>query len=122
MAEKDAEKDAETESQRRVLTDLQAHAAGRIKRLESDLRDLMRARRDGSDDDEHDPEGVPLSSEWSRLTGLLEAARSNARQIDEAVVRLEEGSYGLCVGCGKPIPIERLEVRPFAESCVPCAS
>ena len=117
-----AETGSETDSLKRVLTDLQVHAAERIRRFESDLVDLMRARRDGSDDDEHDPEGVPLSSEWSRLTGLLEAARSNARQIDEAVVRLETGDYGVCVGCGKPIPIERLEVRPFAERCVPCAS
>lgn len=113
---------AETESTKHVLADLQVHANTRVERLESDLAELMRARRDGSDDDEHDPEGVPLSSEWSRLTGLLEAARSDVRQVNEALLRLEAGTYGICVGCGTPIPVERLEVRPFAKRCVPCAS
>ncbi len=105
-----------------MLDALRARAAARIARLEVELRDLMRARRDGSDDDEHDPEGVPLSSEWSRIVGLLEGARAEARQIEDAQQRLSSGSYGVCTSCGEPIPEERLEVRPFAERCVPCAS
>ncbi len=42
-----AETGSETDSLKRVLTDLQVHAAERIRRFESDLVDLMRARRDG---------------------------------------------------------------------------
>ncbi len=81
----------------------------------------MHDRSGVNDDDEHDPEGVPLSGEWSRLQGLAEAARSELAQVDGALARLDDGSYGICTRCGQPIPAARLEVRPFAELCVPCA-
>ncbi len=106
----------------RVLDDEQQRADARVRKFEDELDALTRARRSESDDDEHDPEGVPLSAEWSRITGLLESARSNAAQVEAAKVRLADGSYGVCVGCGQQIPVERLEVRPFADRCVPCAS
>ncbi len=64
---------------------------------------------------------MTLSSEWSRLSGLAEAAQAELRQVDEALMRMDAGTYGICVHCGKPIPPERLEVRPFAEYCVACA-
>ena len=107
---------------RDLLSGLQSRAAARIDRLETELDNLARARRDGSDDDEHDPEGVPLSAEWSRLVGLLQAARSEAAEVDSALIRLEAGSCGICSQCRKAIPVERLEARPFADRCVRCAS
>ncbi|NLB48138.1 MAG: molecular chaperone DnaK [Microbacteriaceae bacterium] len=106
----------------RVLDDEQQRADARVRKFEDELDALTRARRSESDDDEHDPEGVPLSAEWSRITGLLESARSNAAQVEAAKERLADGSYGVCLSCGQPIPVERLEVRPFADRCVPCAS
>jgi len=41
-------------------------------------------------------------------------------EIDAALARLEEGTYGRCVRCGSAIPAERLEFRPFAAGCVTC--
>ncbi len=107
---------------RDILSDLKSRAAARVDKLETELDNLARARRDGSDDDEHDPEGVPLSTEWSRLVGLLQSARSEAAEVESALLRLEAGTYGVCSQCGKTIPVERLEARPFADRCVPCAS
>lgn len=107
---------------RGLLSGLQSRAAARVDKLETELDNHARARRDGSDDDEHDPEGVPLSVEWSRLVGLLQAARLEAAEVDSALLRLEAGSYGVCSQCGRAIPTERLEARPFADRCVPCAS
>lgn len=40
--------------------------------------------------------------------------------IDQALERIENGSYGVCPDCEKPIPIERLEAVPTATRCVPC--
>ncbi len=107
---------------RGILEELIARTRSRVQRIETELAALTSARRSESDDDEHDPEGVPLSAEWSRLSGLLDSAREDARQAEGAARRLEAGEYGICVGCGNPIPVERLEVRPFADRCVPCAS
>jgi len=41
-------------------------------------------------------------------------------EIDAALLRIDDGSYGSCVHCGSPIPTERLVVRPFAAGCVTC--
>lgn len=40
--------------------------------------------------------------------------------IDEAIKRVEDGSYGNCVQCGKPIPKKRLKVLPYTELCINC--
>jgi DnaK suppressor protein len=42
-------------------------------------------------------------------------------RIDTALERLEEGEYGLCVGCGAPIPDARLALDPAVAVCVACA-
>jgi len=43
-------------------------------------------------------------------------------QIDGALERIEDGSYGQCVECGVKIPEARLAAIPYATQCVQCAS
>lgn len=47
---------------------------------------------------------------------------SELRQIDGAMQRLLEGSYGICLSCGVEIPIERLRAQPTATRCIRCQS
>lgn len=108
-------------SSRDQLERMRADAVARAEAAASALAELVHDRRGSNDDDEHDPEGVTLSSEWSRLTALSDAAAEEVRRFDEALARWDAGTYGVCVSCGEPIPVGRLEVRPFAELCVPCA-
>jgi DnaK suppressor protein len=42
--------------------------------------------------------------------------------VDRALAKLEEGTYGICDACGALIPEERLEARPWTARCVRCAS
>ena len=49
------------------------------------------------------------------------AATLTLAEIDLAVLRLQDGSYGLCAGCAVPIPAERLLTVPYARYCVPCS-
>jgi DnaK suppressor protein len=42
------------------------------------------------------------------------------KEIDAAFERLEQGRYGDCQRCTKPIPIERLEILPYVRACVGC--
>ena len=51
---------------------------------------------------------------------LTLAAESALAEIDAALQRLEEGTYGTCERCAKPIPWERLEVLPMTGLCTPC--
>ncbi|MCV2489798.1 TraR/DksA C4-type zinc finger protein [Geodermatophilus sp. YIM 151500] len=41
-------------------------------------------------------------------------------EIDAALDRIADGTYGMCTQCGVEIPLERLEFRPFAAGCVAC--
>lgn len=108
-------------STRELLDGLRSQAEARLAETRAALGDLTRDREGSNDDDEHDPEGVPLSAEWSRLTGLADAAALTLHEIDDALARLDAGTYGVCAECGLPIPAARLEARPFATYCVACA-
>lgn len=50
--------------------------------------------------------------------GLMDSERRILREIDDALVRIEEGTYGICEGTGKPIPKARLKAQPWAKYCV----
>jgi DnaK suppressor protein len=41
-------------------------------------------------------------------------------EIDAALKRIDEGTYGICTNCGEQIPAERLEARPWATLCIDC--
>jgi len=51
---------------------------------------------------------------------LEENAGAIVQEIDAALERIDEGTYGTCVNCGQPIPEERLEAVPYAVLCVTC--
>jgi len=97
-------------------------AAQRLASLEQQLVDLRALRSGESDDDEHDPDGVPLSEEWSRLEGLREAAVRTLAELDAAAGAAARGEVPTCVRCGAVIPAGRLAARPHARTCVACAS
>jgi RNA polymerase-binding protein DksA len=41
-------------------------------------------------------------------------------EIDAALQRIEDGTYGICASCGRAIPRERLEANPWASLCIDC--
>jgi RNA polymerase-binding protein DksA len=51
---------------------------------------------------------------------LEENAEHLLAEIDAALKRIEEGTYGNCTNCGKQIPVERLEALPWATLCIDC--
>ncbi len=54
--------------------------------------------------------------------GLLGSAAGRLDQIDAALERIEDGSYGRCAECETEIPAARLEAIPYATCCVECAA
>ncbi len=104
------------------IAEARAAARSRLASLEQQLVELRALRRGESDDDEHDPDGVPLSEEWSRLEGLREAAVRTLADLDAAADAHASGAAPRCERCGVPIPAERLAARPQARTCVACAS
>jgi len=64
------------------------------------------------------------SSERDRELGLIlgDREREKLHGIDEALLRIEEGEYGICEECEEEIPLGRLKAMPFARHCVRCKS
>jgi len=89
--------------------------------LTSDVSVVQKSRHDSPTDDEHDPEGPTLAFEQSQAAALLRQATSRLDDIDHALSRITVGTYGTCVGCGKPISYARLGARPYASHCIVCA-
>ena len=55
------------------------------------------------------------------LEALEEDARQIVMKIDNALIRIKSGEFGLCRYCGRKIPDARLDVIPYAEYCIDCA-
>lgn len=51
---------------------------------------------------------------------LLNQLESQVEEINEALVRIETGDYGICSNCGEAIMPERLEALPYADLCIKC--
>jgi DnaK suppressor protein len=51
---------------------------------------------------------------------IRDRERKLMNKIDEALERIEDGSYGVCEGCGEEISVKRLEARPVAKYCIDC--
>jgi DnaK suppressor protein len=75
-----------------------------------------------------DPEGGDVcdiaSSDRERelRLRLSERGREKLREIEDALERIAEGSFGTCDRCGCKIPKGRLKVMPFSTTCVACKS
>jgi RNA polymerase-binding protein DksA len=93
----------------------------RLAGLTDDYSGVVSASRDTNADDEHDPEGATIAFERSQIGALVEQVRDHLAEIDAALGRLEDGTYGTCQRCGVPIGEARLEARPAARTCIACA-
>ncbi|MFT5208120.1 MAG: DnaK suppressor protein [Candidatus Omnitrophota bacterium] len=54
------------------------------------------------------------------LLSLADNERESLGKIEDALLRIEEKTYGICAGCEKPILKARLKAVPFVDNCVPC--
>ncbi|TJZ79974.1 dksa/trar family transcriptional regulator [Rhodococcus oryzae] len=99
----------------------QAATAHRIESLTARLADILDGSELTTNDDEHDPEGSTIAFERAQVTSLLGDARQELEDLDAALRRVEVGSYGVCVKCGRPIGAERLDVLPAVVTCIDCS-
>ncbi len=104
---------------------IRAELEARRRTLEDEVRALT----------EHDPAesanlqfgkriGDGTAYAIDRMTGAYQARTlyQTIQQLDAALERLRDGTYGTCQGCGQAIPTERLAAVPWTAFCVACAS
>jgi len=104
---------------RAALAAARERAVARLASLEREFGGIVEAAQGA--DDEHDPEGATLAFERQHVAALAQAAREHLADIDAALARVADGSYGTCQNCGQPIGAERLAARPMARTCIGCA-
>ncbi|WP_221797641.1 TraR/DksA family transcriptional regulator [Oceanobacter mangrovi] len=98
------------------------------QQLEQQLLELSHRAESALRDARHQDEGVPgdFAEQVTErendevLAAISHEATQQAQQIRQALQRIEDGSYGECVECGKMINAERLHALPAAVRCIQC--
>lgn len=104
---------------RALLLSKRAQLMGDVDNLHAEA--LRQSRQDASGD----LSSMPIhmadigtdNYEQEFTLGLLESERAILHEIDEALERIDKGTYGLCVATGKPIGKKRLRANPWAKYC-----
>jgi RNA polymerase-binding transcription factor DksA len=103
------------DTQRKLLLEERARYVRSADSLRAEADALMEGREPGDVQfDEESGEGDSLAVERERDLALSAQARAAVEEIDAALGRLDEGTYGICQASGEPIPKERLEAIPWA--------
>ncbi len=102
-------------AQRDLLDEEKAKLLGQATRLENEANSLIEEAEMGDVQfDDEGGEGDTMVVERERDLALSAQARQTIADIDEALARLEKGTYGYSEASGRPIPRERLEAIPWA--------
>lgn len=67
-------------------------------------------------------DAAAITAERTEVIGLVESIKGQLDGVDEALERVDEGTYGTCTRCGDAIAPARLEARPASVNCVSCKS
>ena len=92
--------------------------AGELAAAEEGLADLIRDSGDGAGDDQADAGSKTFEREHEM--SLANNARDMLLQVEHALARLTNGTYGACESCGTPIGKGRLQAFPRATLCLAC--
>ncbi|MFH1002955.1 MAG: TraR/DksA C4-type zinc finger protein [Chloroflexota bacterium] len=104
-----------------------SHLEGEKKRLADELAQLTSSgqpadeRREGSPFGKREEEATEALELEKRLT-LEKRNREQLAEIERALRKFDEGTYGRCDTCGQPIDPARLEALPQASQCLDCKS
>jgi len=95
---------------------------GMRKELIEEIREKSRSESEADRKDDVGDIYDLATNERDRELNLLmsDRERDKINEIDDALVRIDEGTYGTCEECGTDIPKKRLMIMPFAHLCVAC--
>jgi RNA polymerase-binding protein DksA len=104
----------ELEKYRRLLDEKKAS-------LSQELAKTRSAEEETTEESTQDIADKAVSS-YTRefLYSLTDGERTTLLHIDEALARIDEGTYGFCTNCGQPMAEKRLTAVPWAPYCVDC--
>ena len=104
---------------RNDVAQMKARLETRLELLRGRLSEINETLREPEDDD-FEEQAAELDDD-DVLECLSHAGRAEVLLIEAALKRIDEGTYGRCVECGKAIGVRRLKALPEAERCLSCA-
>jgi len=91
-----------------------------MTKLVKEASEEVKEKTGSSAQSQHQADGGTDDYDRALSLELTDNEIKTLRQIDRALEKIEEGTYGVCEGCGQPIPLMRLRALLTARSCVPC--
>lgn len=96
------------------------------QRLAEEIEALRRTdleserEREGAGRGNHMADDATETFEHEKALALIQNLRVLGEKVERALQKLDQGTYGVCDECGKPIAPERLEAIPYATMCISC--
>jgi len=93
--------------------------------LTGEMGDLTRVERDPAATigfGKRVGEGTTEAITRIERVGAVDALSAKLADVERALEKLDDGTYGICDRCGRLIPDERLEARPWSVLCAPCSA
>jgi len=109
MADQHVQDDA-----RGLLQAERAHLQNQLEEISSDASEALSF-------DENFADSAQVAAEQGENRTLATSLRDQLDEVDRALDRLDNGTYGRCTNCGEAINAERLEAMPAAPHCIKCA-
>ena len=110
---------ADTEKIRAALAERRAELKTEYDQTMSEIAELQRDRLTDSAGDDQADTGTKTFEREQEIS-LANSILERITQVERALERLDEGTYGWCERCGNPIPVERLAAFPSATLCATC--
>jgi DnaK suppressor protein len=72
--------------------------------------------------DQNFADSSQVTAERAEVEALATSLQESLGEVEDALRKMDAGTYGTCEGCGQPIAPARLEAKPTARLCIECAS
>jgi DnaK suppressor protein len=108
-------------NRKKFLADLKDSLNDMKIKLRAEIDSELKAEREGNKDEGMDTYDLASEERDREINFILsDRERVKVKQIDDALERMEDGSYGVCESCGLEIAEERLTAMPFTRLCRDC--
>ncbi len=115
-------KEKDREVFRDLLLELRRRFVQNVSQMQQEIRDGAGAAQGERSDMPLEHLADRGSDNYARdlMLGMIQDSEAEIIDIDRALEKLDEGTYGVCEGCGEDIPAARMKAIPFASLCLDC--
>lgn len=105
-----------------ALSDLRASLEQEREHLRGQLAELGHGEGGTLTYDQNFADSSQVTAERGEAEALAKSLKETLAGVEHALAKFEDGTYGRCESCGRPIASARLEAKPAARLCIDCAS